>query len=180
MISNALETCRIDSALGGSVQIVEAAPGERKFAERLTESLGLCLKIGANHEVYADGRILHYPRNALCVRTPDCVWSVKSTGRVGFLSIDIAADLLPAGGLQGGMKFFADPVGLPDLPDCVSVLRSPTSSPLQKQTLITDWINALLDQRLVTSFDLGPDPPRSAADQARELLASRLDNLPSL
>src|SRR5262245_7935513 len=179
MTSNALETCWIESALGGSVQIVEAAPGDRKFTERLTETLGLCLKIGANHNVYTDGKILHYPENALCVRTPGCVWSVKSTGCVGFLSIDIAADLLPAGGLQGGMKFFADSVGFPSLRDCVSVLRSPSSS-LRKQTLITDWINALLDQRLVTSFDLGPDPPRSAADQARELLASRLDNLPSL
>jgi hypothetical protein len=59
MTSNALETCRIDSALGGSVQIVEAAPGDRKFTERLTESLGLCLKIGASHDVHADGKILH-------------------------------------------------------------------------------------------------------------------------
>jgi AraC-like DNA-binding protein len=110
--------------------------------------------------------------------TPTVRFSTSQGMLVGFLSIDIAADL-PPGGLQGGMKF-AEPVGLPDLRDCVSVLRSPTFSPLQKQTLITDWINALLDQRLITSFDLGLDPPRSAADQARELLASRLDNLPSL
>jgi AraC-like DNA-binding protein len=179
MTSNALQTCRLDSALGGSVQIVEGASGDRKFSDRLTESLGVCLKIGENHDVQADGKVLQYPRNALCVRTPGCVWSVKSTGRVGFFSIDIGPELLPAGGLQGGMKF-ANPVGFPDLRDGVSVLRSPASSPLQKQTLITDWINALLDQCLVTSFDLGPEPPQSAADRALELLASRLDNLPSL
>jgi hypothetical protein len=54
--SIALDGCRIERALGGRVEIVEAKPGNRSFPDRVSDSLGICLKRGPDHEVKSDGR----------------------------------------------------------------------------------------------------------------------------
>src|SRR5688572_14375538 len=108
----ALDGCRIERVLESEVEIVEAAPQNRAFGARLTESLGVCIKYGPDHDVVVAGRVLRYPRDAVCVRTPGTVWSTPATGEVGFLAIDIEPGLLPEGGLRGGMTF-AEPSSLP-------------------------------------------------------------------
>src|SRR5262249_13544224 len=86
----AIAGCSIERVHRGQVEIVAGAPANRAFPDRLTESLGVCLKFGPDHEVMADGRERRYPRDAVCVRAPGCIWSTRSTGPVGFVSIDLA------------------------------------------------------------------------------------------
>ncbi len=78
--STALCGCRIDRALGGRVELVEASRANRRFPLRVTESLGVCLKVGPAHRVMADGCEVVYPEDAICVRPPGCVWSADATG----------------------------------------------------------------------------------------------------
>lgn len=174
----ALDGCRIERVHEAEVEIVEAAPRNRAFADRLAESLGVCLKFGADHEVIAAGRTLRYPRDSVCIRAPGTVWSTRATGNVGFLAIDIEPSLLPAGGLGGGMSF-ADPSLLPDLRRCVAVLRS-GRSPLETQSAVTDVINALIAVGLVSAPGLDPSVGAGTVERAREMLVATLDRPPSL
>jgi len=59
----ALDGCRIERAVDGRVEIVAADAQNRAFPERVTESLGVCLKFGLDHDVEADGKKL---RSAAC------------------------------------------------------------------------------------------------------------------
>jgi hypothetical protein len=102
----ALDGCRIERAVDGRVEIVTADCRNRTFPDRVTESLGVCLKFGPDHEVRADGRNLRYPRDTICVRPPGCVWSTAATEPVGFLSIDIEPTLLPPGGVAAHRDAF--------------------------------------------------------------------------
>src|SRR5687767_8929609 len=96
-VSVALDGCRIEQVLDGAAEIVEARPANRSFPDRITQSLGVCLKFGPAHDVRADGRRLRYPAGAICVRPPGCVWSSAATGPTGFLSLDLDRDALPPG-----------------------------------------------------------------------------------
>ena len=174
----ALDGCRIERVLDSEVEIVEATPRNRAFADRLTESLGVCLKYGPDHDVIVAGRVVRYPRDSVCVRAPGTVWSTRATGNVGFLAIDIEPGLLPDGGLRGGMAFAARS-SLPDLRRCAAVLRSRRST-LETQAALTDVLNALIVSGLVTAPWLDPVVHGGAVDRARELLTTRLDNPPSL
>src|SRR5215475_11800552 len=89
----AVADCSIERVHRAQVEIVAGVPHNRAFPDRRAESLGVCLKFGPDHEVMANGRKHRYPRDAVCVRTPGCVWSTPSTGPVGFLSLDIAPPL---------------------------------------------------------------------------------------
>jgi AraC-like DNA-binding protein len=175
----ALDGTRIERVLDSAVEIVEATPGDRAFPDRVTNSLGLCLKLGSTpHGVKADGRALVYPPHAVCVRPPGCIWSTASTGRVGFLSIDIEPSLLPGGRVDGAMCF-ESASRLPDLRYAARVLRS-TASRLQKDSLVAELVDGLVRGALLRSSDLGREPAPGAAERARELLESRLEAPPTL
>jgi AraC-like DNA-binding protein len=174
----ALDGCRIERAVDGRVEIVAADARNRAFPDRVTESLGVCLKFGPDHEVRADGKKLRYPRDAICVRPPGCVWSTAATGPVGFLSIDIESALLPPGGLRGSMSF-AERADLPDLSSVVSTLVR--SAPgLWKEWLVTHLVDALLARGLVRAPDLDSGRVPRAAARAREILEQTIAEPPSL
>jgi AraC-like DNA-binding protein len=174
----AIAGCSIERVHRGQVEIVAGAPGNRAFPDRLAESLGVCLKFGPDHELMADGRKHRYPRDALCVRSPGCVWSTRATGPVGFVSIDIAPALLPAEGVRGGMRF-AESEKLPDLRLCICALRS-NASPLHKDVIVTNLIEALWRLGLIESQHLEHGHNPSAADCAHDLLTSAYMKPPSL
>jgi AraC-like DNA-binding protein len=183
MLANAQSTlaiagCSIERIHRGQIEIITGSPGNRAFPDRVAESLGVCLKFGPDHEVMADGRKHRYPCDAVCVRPPGCVWSTLSTGQVGFVSIDIAPGLLPAEGIRGGMRF-AESATLPDLRRCIRALRS-NASPLHKDVIVTNLIEALWRLGLIESRHLEHGRNPSAADRARDLLTSAYVKPPSL
>ncbi|HEY8426909.1 MAG TPA: AraC family transcriptional regulator [Sandaracinaceae bacterium] len=175
--SPALFGCKIERVPGFAVEIVEADARDRTFGERVNESLGICLKFGADHDVRADGKELRYPRNSICVRPPGCVWSAPATGPVGFVSIDIGKELLPEGGVWGGMRFL-EPERLPDLSRFVALARSGASA-LDKEVAITELVDAVIAAGALSAAPPAA-PPKTAAERARELLSSTLDAPPSL
>jgi AraC-like DNA-binding protein len=176
--TSAFDGCRIDRVPDVGVEIVEADPANRAFPDRVNESLGICLKLGPEHDLWAEGRALRYPRDAVCVRTPGSVWSVRATGPVGFISVDIDREHLPPGGVRGGIRF-AEARALPDVRRAVTLLRS-SASLIRRQTVVTGLVNALLQAGLVSTPDLGPGLERRAVDRARELLSARMAAPPSL
>src|SRR5260221_12912281 len=107
--SLALAACEIwrPSGLDSAVEVVVAGPANRSFPTRMTQALGICLKLGASHTLHCDGRRLEYPAHALCIRPPGCVWSCGSTGAVGFVSIDIDPSGLPSEAFSGRMTFLS-------------------------------------------------------------------------
>ena len=173
----ALQGCRILRLVGGQVEIVAAEAQNRGFPDRVTTSLGLCLKFGPDHDVRAEGRELRYPGDSICVRPPGCVWSTDNTGPVGFLSIDIEPSLLPPLALRGGMRF-ARRTDLPDLVGVVDVLQS-AASPLCKELLIAQLVDVVVQRGLLHSPDAREEAPR-AAFRAREILEQTLASPPSL
>lgn len=122
----------------------------------------------------ADGRKHRYPRDALCVRSPGCVWSTRATGPVGFVSIDIAPALLPAEGVRGGMRF-AESEKLPDLRLCIRALRSKAST-LHKDVIVTNLIEALWRLGLIESQHLEHGHNPSAADRAHDPSQAHISN----
>jgi AraC-like DNA-binding protein len=174
----ALAGVRIERVLAATVEVTEAAPLDRRFPDRVSNTLGVCLKLGADHEVQADGRSVTYPRNSVCVRTPGCVWATRSTGNVGFLALDIEPAALPAGGVHGGMRF-ARRGDVPDLRGLAAALRG-SGGALEKQTAVAELVTALLDAGLVATADLGAAPSVHAVRRARDLLLSRVAAPPTL
>jgi AraC-like DNA-binding protein len=174
----ALSGCRIERVLQGAVEIVDAAPANRAFPDRVSESLGLCLKTGPAHEVRADGRALRYPADALCVRAPGTVWSARATGPAGFLSIDIERALLPEGGLVGPMRF-VEPAALPGVRHALAVLRAGVET-LDQQVVIAELIDAVIDVGLAAAPHLDAAVPRAGVRRARDLLESRVADPPTL
>jgi len=173
----ALDGCRIERAVDGRVEIVVADARNRAFPDRVTESLGVCVKFGPDHDVRADGKELCYPRDAICVRPPGCVWSTPTTGPVAFLSIDIEPSLLPPG-LAGSMSF-ADRAHVPDLHSVVHTLLS-TAPRLWKEGLVTQLIDGLIVRGLVHAGELDRERAPHAAERAREILENAFAEPPSL
>jgi AraC-like DNA-binding protein len=174
----ALDGVRVQRVLAATVEVAEATPADRRFPDRISDTLGVCLKTGAEHEVQADGQKVRYPANSICVRTPGCVWAIRSTGNVGFLSFDLEAAVLPAGGVRGAMRF-ARPSELPDLHALAATLRGPAET-LEKQTAVTELVSALLDAKLVATRDLGGASSARAVERARDLLLARVAAPPTL
>jgi len=176
--SVALNGCQIQRALNATVEIVEASPQNRRFPDRISETLGVCLKSGAGHDVVVDGRPRRYPADSICVRAPGCVWSTESTGPVAFLSLDIEAIWLPPGGVAGSMQFLPANC-VPDLRSLVRTLRS-EAAPLEQQTAVAELVAALITQGALRSPGFCADDGRNATERARELLLSRLPAPPTL
>lgn len=151
---------------------------QRRFPDRVNETLGVCLKRGPAHEVRAFGRPLQYPADAVCVRPAGCVWSAAETGAVGFLSLDIQPAILADAAFTGAMGF-CSPASLPDLDALAAVLRS-NAHLLVKETLVTELVNALLDAKLIATREWAPAASYKTAKRARELLMLRLNTPPSL
>ena len=175
--SVALRGCQIDRALDGLIEVVEAARENRRFPERVTESLGVCLKIGPAHHVTANGRDVVYPKDAICVRPPGCIWSTASTGPVGFLSIDLDPSLLPSEMSRADMGF-AGPDVVPDLRALVRVLRTGESEPLGE--LVTSLVLALARARLISAGELRQSAPVGVSTRVRRKLESAIARPPSL
>lgn len=173
-----IEGCRVDRVLDGQVEIVEAAPNNRTFPARVTESLGLCLKFGPDHDVTAAGRAVRFPRNSVCIRTPGCVWSSAATGRVGFLSINIDSTLLPPGDAPGIMRFF-DASELPDLRWCVRLLRS-TAAALTKEVVVATLIESLQRLHMNDMARIAGARHQPAVDRARDVLTTTIVRPPTL
>jgi AraC-like DNA-binding protein len=176
--SLALDGVRIDRVLAATVEVTEAVPADRCFPDRVSDTLGVCLKLGADHEVRADGRSITYPGDSVCVRTPGCVWATRSTGAVGFLSLDIEPAALPEAGVSGGMRFVR-PNDLPDLRRIVKILRG-NAETLEKQASVAELVAILLDRGLVASVDLGAPAPPNAVQRARGFLLASFAAAPTL
>jgi len=176
----ALAACRISrpAAFDGGVEIVVAPPAARGFPTRISEGLGVNLKIGAAHGVASDGRALIYPADAICVRYPGCVWSSDVT-TAGFVAIDIAPSLLPQGLAYAPMTFLSQS-DLPDLPALVSRLGR-SDDPLRQQETLVELVEALFARDVLDAEELhaGTDR-RRAVDRARDFLASCWDAHPTL
>lgn len=87
----ALGGCDISHPAGfdGGVEIVRAPLAPRSFPTRVSMALGLCFKDGPPHHVRCYGRDITYPRDAVCIRLPGCVWSSElsaSTPDIAMLS----------------------------------------------------------------------------------------------
>jgi len=175
----ALSECRLDRALSGSVEIVEGPRANRQFPVRVSESLGVCLKSGPSHHVTVDGRDVIYPEDAISVRPPGCIWSVTSTGPVGFLSLDLGPSGLPSGLVRGGGMRFAAANVLPDLRALGRLLRSGEPA-LLLADLIADLILALGRSNLISADELGQSAPVGISSRVREALESAIDDPPPL
>ncbi|MGH2587760.1 MAG: helix-turn-helix transcriptional regulator [Dehalococcoidia bacterium] len=176
----ALAACRISrpAVFEGGVEIVVAPPAVRGFPTRVSEGLGVNLKIGAAHDVTSDGRPLIYPADAVCVRSPGCVWSSDVT-TAGFVAIDIAPVLLPQGVAYAPMKFLPRS-DLPDLPTLAGRLDQ-NEDPLRQQETLVELVEALFARDVLDAEELraGADR-RRAVDRARDFLASCWDAHPTL
>lgn len=153
------------------VEVTSAGLARREFPARVSEALGICLKIGPSHLVTADGRRLSYPADAVCVRPPGCVWST-TTEVNGFLSIDLPASFVPDA-VAGRPMRFAPRRGLPDLPARIRAVLA-AKSRLEADEVLVDLV-----ARVVELGGLGVEPgpgaaPAQAVDRARELIAERL------
>ncbi|MGH9133034.1 MAG: helix-turn-helix domain-containing protein [Ilumatobacteraceae bacterium] len=162
--------------LAEHVEVVVAEPASRDFPPRLSDSLGICLKRGPAHAVTADGKRLDYPRDAISIRPPGCVWSCAT--EAAFVSIDIAADLLADRRLPTSMTFLPRRA-LDDLPMAIeAVLGADTA--LRAEELVVQIATSAID--LVTDDD---DPGfrarhHAAATRARDFLVAHLDRQSSL
>jgi AraC-like DNA-binding protein len=156
----------------GAIEIVVAAPAARSFPTRVSEGLGVCLKLGNAHTVQCDGRALTYPADAICVRYPGCVWSCEIT-RVGFVSIDIAPSLLPRGFATGPMRFLRPSPRL-DLRALARRLED-ASSTLAQEEALAELCTSLHASGALSAAELEQDPPQAVVlRRAREFLAATL------
>jgi AraC-like DNA-binding protein len=174
----ALAHCSIvrPSAFGGAVEIVSAAAAPRGFPLRVSEGLGVCLKLGRAHGVTSDGRRLVYPESSICIRHPGTVWS-SDVAAVGFVSIDIAPRLLPGGLVRAAMRFAPAPE-LPRIDALARALDGPDL--LGAETALARLLDALHAHALVAADELSEDGPPRTVERAREFLANRLETPTSL
>lgn len=164
------------ASLGGSVEIAIASPAPRTFPTRVSGTLGVCLKIGPAHRVMADGRWLEYPADAICVRTPGCVWSSDVRGPIGFVSLDMVCEDEP----PAGQMTFLGADAVPDLRALVGFVLAPGAR-LAKQEAVSSLLAALCDHGVIAIRALGDrDPAATALERARSFLDESLAENPSL
>lgn len=175
----ALAGCRIarPAGFGGGVEVVVAEAAPRGFDARVNDSLGVCLKLGPAHAVRSDGRALVYPADAVCVRAPGCVWSCE-VAAVGFVSIDIAAHLLPPDLQRRPMQFL--PAESLDLKALLPLLEDEGSS-LAQQGALSGLIEQLFGQGIVVAGSLREESSRArVVGRARDYLRAHFERNPSL
>lgn len=165
------------AGFGGEVEVVRAARAARGFPTRVTEALGVCLKSGPSHGVLSDGRRLTYPADALCVRSPGCVWS-SEVGVAGFLSVDIGPALFAERPRRQRMQFFPSTA----VPRFVALVHRLENHPdeLGRQEALAELAAALGALGALGADELGEAPRPRAVHAARDLLASSLDEKPTL
>jgi AraC-like DNA-binding protein len=176
----ALEGCRIwrPPLSGAPVEIVSADARPRAFPLRVSETLGICVKVGFAHGVRADGRAVNYPADSICIRPPGCVWTSEAAP-VAFLSIDVGGDWLPAEGVRGVMTFA--PRG--ELPDVGAIVRrvSHAVSALQADVALAELVTAavgIVTPRAPALRDEGAGS--RGVMRARDYLAAYADQNPTL
>jgi AraC-like DNA-binding protein len=179
-VSVGLAGCRIirPRYLAEQVEIAEAAVAWRSFPPRISEALGICVKTGPTHRVDADGRRLAYPRDAVCVRPPGCIWS-SETGANGFLSVDVAPSLLPEPGIRGSMTFLPPEAG-GQIRSLVGSLVE-ADSVLQAGEVVAQLIMAVADGGAwMGTGPNGAGARQRAVARARDFLDASLADRPSL
>lgn len=160
------------------VEVVVASPANRWFPSRVSETLGICLKIGPGHDVRAQGRPMTYPADAICVRAPGCVWSSGPTGPTGFLSVDVPASALPPDLRLAPMGFApADELG--DVRALASVLCG-AGLALEKDHAIAAWMLRLGAVAGRPAAGGGEREGRLAAQRARDFLLASVEESPRL
>lgn len=174
----ALDGVFLGRSVDGAVELAEASPANRSFPARVTESLGICLKVGPDHRVVADGRVLVYPEGSICVRPPGCVWAAASTGLAGFLSLDIGSSLLPLGLAKRPMAFV--PPGV--LPSfrwwAESVRRAATAE--RSIEIITELLVTMEGAGLLSAEESRATITSRTARRARDALECQLHRPPSI
>jgi AraC-like DNA-binding protein len=143
--SVALATCRVvrPRHLHEHVEVVVAEPELRSFPPRFSHQFGICLKFGAAHDVRADGKQLVYPANAVAVRPPGVVWHCPPQG-AGFVSLDMAADLLPDRPLPRTMTFLPHNALASFVPTIDAVLTA--DSALRAEEAVLELVDTALDR----------------------------------
>lgn len=174
----ALDGCGLNFSLGGSVEVAEAGPLNRAFPARVSETLGVCLKVGPEHRVMADGRELVFPADALCVRSPGCVWAAEATGPVGFLSVDVHRSLLPAGVERGPMSF-ASRRAVPGFAEGARALQRGVAPRVAKE-IVASLVLALESAGLFSAEELRERAPSRTALRARDALEDEIESPPSV
>jgi AraC-like DNA-binding protein len=166
-----LEGCELGRpvAFDAGVEVVSAAAVPRAFPTRVSEGLGICLKWGAKHDVMAEGRSLVYPADALCVRTPGCIWS-SDAASVAFVSIDVATELLPGEVGPPAMRFRA----LEDRPGFARLVRDlAAEDALRREEALTELVLIALSGTLNPRME--PTRTERVVLRAQERLRSSLD-----
>jgi len=179
----ALEGCRIwrPPFSGARVEIVSADARPRAFPLRVSETLGVCLKVGAAHGVRADGRSVKYPADSICIRPPGCVWTSEAAP-VAFLSIDIGGDWLPAEGVGGSMVF----APRSELPDLAAIIRrvnraSHAGSALEADVALSELVTAAVRTLTPHAPALRDDGAgKRGVMRARDFLIAYADRNPTL
>jgi AraC-like DNA-binding protein len=151
------------------VEIVAAGALPRAFPTRVSSGLGICLKRGPAHRVTANGRELLYPSDAICVRAPGCVWSCEAAPR-GFLSIDIAPQLLPPDLDPSSMRYLRPSREL-DVRRAARQLCADDA--LASQQALAELVAAVVELAGVSGGrSLSAAGPSRCVERAQELLAS--------
>jgi len=166
----ALSNCRIihPAGFGGGVEIVHATHAARSFPVRVSDGLGVCLKVGAAHAVVSDGRAVTFPEDSICVRFPGCVWS-SELAAARFLSIDVAPELVPED-LGYQRMHFLPPAELPDIAILAARLERGADA-FDRQEAVTSLIATLLPGARAIA-----GTRHSCVDRARDFLADHIDD----
>jgi AraC-like DNA-binding protein len=171
--STALEGCTVLRPSPGT-ELVLADARSRAFPARVGNSLGICLKRGPAHEVRADGRRERYPRDAICVRPPGCVWSSDDTGPAAFVSIDLGPPLLPESLRVDRMTFVPRSV----LPSFDASVRALLAHDGDEEA--ADLLVALHRAAAIEAREIDGAPRHHSVRRARALLTDDLASPPSL
>ena len=157
---------------------MSARTAVRRFPARVSDGLGLCVKYGGSHEVVVDGRRLVYPGDSVSVRTPGCVWA-SEPGMHGFVSIDVASELLPDD-VRGQPMSFLGRNSFPDVADTARRLLD-ADDPFAAEEILTSLLGAVFSTAVLASDVIERDTaaPHEVAD-ACEFLRENLANRPTL
>jgi AraC-like DNA-binding protein len=177
MADVALAGCSIRRPLPG-VEVVVAAPALREFPAHVSAGLGVCVKYGGGHDVTGEGRWQRYPANAVSVRAPGCLWASEA-GVHGFVSIDVAPELLP-GDWTGGRMGFAGPRALVDV-EAAARRMTGARDALEAEQALAQLLEPVLATDIVSSDYARSDAgPASAVADACEFLRAHASDRPSL
>ena len=175
----ALANCSIHRPLHlPGVEVIVAKPALRSFPARVSAGLGVCVKRGGAHDVRVEGRRERYPTDAVSLRTPGCLWS-SEPGVHGFVSVDVAEDLLPPEWSGAPMGF----VARGDLPDVAVCARRMVCAgdALEADEALTQLLGAVLVSAVLSSDAVREaSGPAAAVRDACEFLRGNVAGRPTL